>query len=342
MKKFLAILFAVLMLLPAIPMLPAKEVDAASVPYQQLNCDIAGYEETPTRYKVGNYYYWAQRGEHGVELHASKTKKSKGLLIATMNEYAYWNDTLLPILTNGSWVYYVDYSGDWQNPSIKRINTYGKNKSTVYTLKTWRGNIWLQNYYGGKVYFTQDDANKSYYDSICSVTVSTKSFKRYYTNARWQMGVGSGRYQYFHREMKDANGNYEIRYYVFDCKQNKTIKRLYGDPAYGKIVDSRLYYFEDIKQEDGSYKTRLVSCKLNGSDKKVVLDPYTEDWYLYEDEKGNSIISDYIYYCPTKEDWNSRNFYIYNIKTGESKHCGSYTETMKVLEQAVAETLKGN
>ncbi len=330
MKKFLAIFFAVLMLIPAVPTVAAEQVEAATVPYQQLNCEIAGYEETPTRYKVGNYYYWAKRGENGVELHAAKSQKSKGLRLATMNEYAYWNNTVVTILTNGSWVYYVDYSGDWKNPSIKRINTSGKNKSTVYTLKSWRGDILLQHYYSGMVYFTEYNADKSYYQSICGVNVSTKKFKRFYTKAEWSMG--SGRYLYYSRETKDADGYSEIRYYVFDCKQNKYIKRLYGNPGLGNIANNRLYYIEEIKQDDGSYKTRLVSCKLNGSDKKILIkNVYMLSFYFYQDTKGNSVISDYVYYNASKTDYKKVIYTTYNIKTGEKVRHGSYAQMLEDL-----------
>ncbi len=306
MKKLLSLLLAVLMLLPAIPALPAKEVDAASVAYQRVEFGIQNKGYYAGREQVGKYYFWTQKNGDVTEICSSRSAYGEEIVLARIPFDPQNNH----IVTNGTYVYYVDGTKQ-SKPKIMRVQANGKKRTTVYSMKA--NGVNLAGCYGSRVYFYAGNTGSAD-DSLCSVTTSGKSFKRYCNDAYPKLE--SSRYLYLRRGTMT---------HIFDCKQNKFVRKLDCWDSL-QIVGSKIYYI-DYSKGNGK-RAKLISASLSGGSAKTLLkNVYIEDYYSFDGSNSHILL-----YYKNASDQKKAIYSGYNIKTGKKVRYGTYLTMANKLE----------
>lgn len=271
----------------------------------ELSAAIVSESEEDYAYKVktGDRYFWNEYIENGdtIEqtLYCSKSRTGSKVKLDSfsVNDESAEAPSSYRILYNGSNLYYTvskvsNSNGDLKT-YIKNVNTSGKNKKTIKTIKN--GMVILLKVYDGKLYYLLDTEDgterKLYYLDL--ETKKTKYLAKGFYGINDEQNTG--RYIYL-LQFDSTKG-----IVIFDCKTDKTIRTIENGDNLALGSESIIY----IKDNNGT--TTLYEASLSGKNavKKIAFPKK----YKYIHHSATTA------YCANTEGEDSLDIYTYNIKT---------------------------
>lgn len=265
--------------------LPSKSEAAASYKLVRNIPEISN-RETDAKLKVGKYYFWAECDRNYVStVYCSKSSTGVNAKKITQTRSGSSPSNLL---TNGTYIWYVESEYGGYLATVYRCKMNGKSKKEYRSFSTTPGRgITLWAAYGTTVYYSiygnKGDDTKLYSLSVKSKYGSYKKLKtaEVYTS-------DGGRYIYLGSKKSTTAVQ------VYDCKTKKTrtVKKSKGENICSfysvKVSGSKLYFATRVS-DTGTCK--IYQTSLSGKNKKTVASGLTKIPYHLD-----KVTSQYIYF----------------------------------------------
>lgn len=265
--------------------LPLKSEAATSYKLVS-NIPEVSNRETDAKLKVGKYYFWAECDSNYVRtVYCSKSSTGANAkkITKTLSGHSATN-----MLTNGTYIWYVQSEDYGYSAKVCRCKMNGKNKKEYRTFYTSLGRgitLWALNgttlYYS--IYGNEVDDTRLYSLSVKSKngTVNTLKTAEVYTS-------DGGRYIYM------GSKKSTVLMQIYDCKTKKinTVKKSkneYINSFHSVKVSGSKVYFATYKNGTSIY--RIYVASLNGKNKKTLVSGMTENPYFLD-----KVTSKYIYF----------------------------------------------
>lgn len=256
-KRIFSTILALIMALSVIYALPMSASAATS--YTAAHADFSGIP----REKVGDYYLWVAntRNNDGDTTSSSlKCKKTLGATAKVLKKTTTKNYEIgQNVVTNGSTIYYVvNNETDWRNVKATIYRTTVKG-GTSKVIKKVNGNVSLEAYYNGRIYYNHGDFTLKSYDlSKKTVRTEKKNFAVMSSYGKYITGysVSSS------ASALDA-GAVNTRLYNVQTRKTTSLPA----SADAVVSGSKIYYWVFNFKNSGM---TVKSCNLSGGNVKTL------------------------------------------------------------------------
>jgi hypothetical protein len=276
--------------------LPARSEAAAA--YKIVNLNMSFSDADNAKVKVGKYYFWEEtQSDRSSKVYVSKKADgSQKSLIYTTERYK----SSGPLLTNGTYIWYVHEDNAAGTYKICRVKMNGKSKKVYNLLYTGFGHyVTLHACRNNYIYYSVY-GNKGGNTEIFRMSVKKRYQNPKKVKTAEVYGGDGARYIY----LNSSKSTTAMRVYDVKTKKTKTIKK--PADAYLKSVrvfGGKLYY---TIWNDGGYD--LYRASVSGSSRKKLASGMEQEI----DEIGK-ITSSAIWFKEYSNRW-----WKYTFKTGEA------------------------
>ena len=264
-----------------------------------------------TQLKSGGYI-WVGKDFDGADHHDVYYQKKKGGDIYLILDYFDLVDYCDVIITNGQKFYYADQGyTDGFTPqlfSISELNL-GSGRKILATAEGipygygYKDNFTMAGYYNGYLYYSLSGSiYRGAEGQLYKLNVKTGKTTRVSKNFSAFSATGSGRYIYGYTT--DTKNCEKDKFVIYDCKLGKKVRTIDKDVYYAKVMNGKLYFYEDFNPDN--YKYGVYQASLSGKDRKRIL----------QVRDVGDMYKNSIYYGLEQKD-GSMQYYRYSVKTGK-------------------------